>query len=333
MAVFYADSAGSQGTGDGSSAANACTLKEAIENAANLHTPLVAGSIIWCKNGTKITYDGSSGVFTTPAVAGTEDASISVMGYGSSIGDGGIVEIEDSNAGATNYCINSVQPFWYFAHFKIINPRRGFNLSSAVQGCYFFDIEISGSVQDAIAHANSTNMPIIYDKLYIHDCSYIGISDTSRCPRVNNCRFKNNGGSDIYIPTATYSANILKCVSDRNNNATAAFAAGEGALIDQCTINRATGAGINILSGSNIYVNNTIITNCGGYGIAAAAASTVISKKNCFYSNTSGEYGSNITVIEEGKISSDPLYTDETNGVLTLQSSSPCINTGLGYNG
>lgn len=94
------------------------------------------------------------------------------------------------------------------------------------------------------------------------------------------------------------------------------------------------GAGINLQGSTsairvlnNIFINN----NEGIYG----AASNIVAFNNA-WNNPSGGYNGGV-VDSAGSISADPLLTDTVNGDFSLQTGSPCIDTGLDlgypYNG
>ena len=331
MSIFYANSAGSQGTGDGSTEANACTLKQAVENDGVLHTSLAAGDTIYCKGGTTITYDGSAGVFVTIAVDGTAASPIKLISYTTTVNDGGVTTIEDSNAGATNYCFNiSAADFWYVQGLKIINPRRAFECGSN-QGCHFVDIEVVGGVQQCFNHSG-TNVQNIYDRIYIHDCTYIGIIEQSRSSRIINSVIINCGDLGISALSASYGTTILSCIIHKCDG----IAINYGAVVKNCVINRSVNSGIVIANDYAVTIENTVISNSGGYAYEATTSATVIARNNCVYNPISGKSSGGITIIDDrGEITSDPTFVSEnpatpTDADFTPDTGSPLINSGIG---
>ncbi len=96
----------------------------------------------------------------------------------------------------------------------------------------------------------------------------------------------------------------------------------------------------NGLEGAKIPYNASINTNNifahnGGYGLVRAESGTskgqgMSAGNNCYFGNTSGP--SDKPILGVNNVFTDPKFTDAPNGDYSLQSDSPCIGAGLGYN-
>ncbi|MEL7664284.1 MAG: right-handed parallel beta-helix repeat-containing protein [Methanosarcina mazei] len=64
-----------------------------------------------------------------------------------------------------------------------------------------------------------------------------------------------------------------------------------------------------------VYISNSIINNCKGYGINGSA----VSKYNDFWNNLKGNYG-NCSIISLYDINTDPIFADPSNGDFHLKS-------------
>jgi len=101
-----------------------------------------------------------------------------------------------------------------------------------------------------------------------------------------------------------------------------------------------SGNGMSVLNTEHdIVCFNNIFRSNGGYGIntnTGAIGQFAYADYNCFNNNTSGAIDINSNVAPgDNNITTDPTFTNETAGSedFTLQSGSPCLDVGLGYNG
>lgn len=340
MAVFFADSAGAQGTGTGVSEANAATLKECIENDVGLHTSLVAGSIINCKNGTTITYDGSGGDFANTAVAGTADAHIQVIGYTTTVLDGGIVDLVDSNAGATSLCFDVNHAYWHFENVRVTDARDAWNIEAGAVGCYFRNcVAIDAAFEGWDFQGATGDSPTLID-CYASGCGGAGFNVPVRNPRLVNCVSINNGATGFTAGAANQGAIFINCLAHANTG-DGFVTLGEAVFIN-CVSNRNTSDGY-FCDGGNGY---SVLVNCGATSNGAFGVNgdsgAVVYAINCGLNptnetNTSGK-STNVVLRETGAIAGDPDFADsnpatETDVDLSLSSSSAWKAAGIGIGG
>ena len=132
----------------------------------------------------------------------------------------------------------------------------------------------------------------------------------------DGCLFYNNGGDGL------------------NNSATT-----RSLTVNHCTFFNNTSDGISTVTTSGYTrVINSIFRSNGGYAINTNTGDLnqfSYVDYNCYSSNTSGNIDINSgTPPGSNNVTSDPLFTSETAGSedFTLQSGSPCIDKGQGYN-
>lgn len=332
MAVFYADSAGSQGTGDGSTAGNACTLAEFINNDAGLYQALAAGDICYCKNGTTISYDGSTGVYATLAVTGSTTLPISIIGYNTTITDGGVVELSDSDNGATNNPLDfNSMDYWHFYNLKFTNIRR--LQTGTTNGHLLYNIEIDNPTVSGLEIGAGTGDLITVLDCSIHSSGSFGFEIEHRASKISNCESYDNTGAGIVIGNGAYGAFVDRCLC-YNNGGNGITLTGEASLLS-CLCDDNTGSGYYVDADTHTTFVNCGATNNGTYGITGDANSNAFIQNCGFYLNTSGNINTtNVTVLQNiSQQTTDPLFTDQPNRDYTLQSSSPWIDAGEGYGG
>jgi len=341
MATYYADSAGSQGTGDGSSAANACTLKQFIENDAVLHTALAAGAICYVKNGTTISYDGSAGDFmNTAAVAGTATAPIRVEGYAATPGDGGVVEIADTGGGlGTGNCITVDQPYWHFLNLKLTDVRIGFHCLTGGAGNGFLAHNVhataGGNGSYGITIGGDTG-----DCAIISSCSAVGFSSAGfsvfrRAARLCNC-VAIGCGAGFIIGNASYGAVAVGCLAHGCSGD--GFQLSSTCMLVNCTSdgNGSDGYYISSMKHATALIS-CIASNNGAYGVEGVA-STSVHAINCMLhpddgQNTSGKNSANVTLIESSPVSGDVDYVDRANDNFAVAASGAAHEAGARLGG
>lgn len=345
MTVHYADSAGAQGSGDGSSAANAATLKAAVEN-TGLAVALAAGDIIYLKAGTEITWDGSAAVYSTPAVTGTETAPIRVEVYTTTPGDAvGMVTIRDTNAGGHAngkvFDCNGID-CWYWRGIKCYQVYNGWDLETTSDGHQWVDCWVDAFTQRGFNLDGASGvLPVLINCRATNgtgSAAVHGFYTSCRAPRLINCVAINNQGSGFVIGNASYGAHLFGCIAHANG-VDGFVVTGESTLIN-CVANRNGSDGIYVADSDF----PTVLINCGAtsngaYGVEGAAG-TIVTAINCGLNptneaNTSGQNSANVTLLEIGAVAGDPLYmapntATKTDVDLRLKAGSAWINAGLG---
>jgi len=331
MAIFYADSAGTQGTGTGVSAANACTLKQFIEDDAILYQAVAAGDDCFCKNGTTITFDSSSGVYATFAVAGTSTAPVRIVGYNTVITDEGIVEMLDSNGGAGSFPFNfNNLDYIHMSNFRLTDTNR-FDLGS-VDGYVLYNIHMVDPISRGFDENGATGVRTSFINCSVDGSSGNGFDILHRAATLLNCIAKNCTVDGFKVGNA-YGANLKSCISSKNGGIGFNLV-GDGFLYN-CIADDNNDDGFYIDAANTTVLENCGITNNGAYGITGDSGADVILLNCGFYLNTSGNINTtNINVLQNtGEQTADPKYTNQSTGDYTLQSDSPWIDAGNGYNG
>lgn len=346
MAVFYANSAGPQGSGDGSSEANACSLTGFTNNdggtTGDLYQPIAAGDICWVKSGTTMGYDGAVlSSFIQTQVAGSDGNMIKVIGYDSVTGDGGQVTIEDTNPGSVTNSIDlGTNGYWGFANFKIINCRRALATGSGCPSIFVHNFTVLGGAYGVIGievNAGTVSTGVI-SSCYVDGYSSNGIIHSGRSTKTVNC-VATNCGVGLVVSQTTYGGAVFNCLAYSN---TTGMQIAEETLIANCTCDSNTSHGFNITTSDEVTLFiNCVSSNNGGAGVAGPASSTAWAI-NCMFNpadepNTSGKT-SNITLFEQGEVTGNIGYTDQANGDLSFSSSSAAFNAacslgGAGYTG
>ncbi|MCP4345241.1 MAG: DUF1565 domain-containing protein [Desulfobacterales bacterium] len=163
--------------------------------------------------------------------------------------------------------------------------------------------------------------------------------DVATHPTFIQCTFKNNvcdaKGGGMYNDWGC-SPTLINCLIVKNEAARAAGMGNDGASspkLVNCTIayNYAYDIGAGIYTGSVMNsTNDPTLVNCIAWGnMAKYGGPTDLSSwhENHFYISYS-DIGEGYESFGTGIISQDPLFTDPDNGDFTLQTGSPCINTG-----
>lgn len=316
MATFYATTGTAQGTGDGSSEANRIELKKAVENDAGLHTALVAGSNIYCKNDGTLNYDGSSGLaHIIPVIEGTASAYISVIGYTTTITDGGLITLNDTSTGSGAAAFSQTKDYYLFRNIKGTNNRGLFDLSTASQAnilinCHSVNSRTEGfDIKSSVANAHA-----------VIDCSSVGANSQgfimgSRNSRLIRCVSIGSGVEGFNAGNSAYGSVLVDCISHANGGH--GFELNGESILTNCTANRNTGDGFNV----NEYtvLHGCVASSNSAYGVNGSAVpvfanNSALNPTN--ETNTSGKSNS-VTLIEVDEITGDPLYTDSNPATAT----------------
>ncbi len=337
MATFYADGAGSQGTGDGSTAANAATLAECITNDAVLHTALVAGSKIWYKaNATEETFDCSTGVFAATAVAGTNIAPIIVEAYTTSTGDLGIATLRDTDNGATNDFFDVNHGYWTWIGLIVEDARQAWDCNGNGNGHLWWRCTAENPLAEGWDLGNATGDVSTFIDCLVHSAGNQGFETAARSPRFINCAAIDCGAEGFMATNASYGAIMTNCIA-YHNGGTGFDVTGEITLTN-CVSHLNTGAGYDV-NGAHMAATllNCAATSNTTYGITGTSGVDVVAI-NCALNptnetNTSGKSNA-ITLHEYSEVTGDPSYTDrdpatKLNVDLTPSTSSDWYEGGL----
>lgn len=342
MTTFYADSAGSQGTGDGSSAANACTFKEALEDDAVLHTAMAPGDVVWVKNGTTIAWDGSGGAYATVASGiGDYTNHTKFEGYESTPGDGGIVEIQDTDDGATSNCIeNTTSPGLIFANFRFIDVRRAYYANSTSSyGMLFRNIDIlSGSTSIyGIEFGSASSAANYLVNVRVIGAATAGFQLNSRLNHCVNCQAI-DCGIGFYFNNA-FPGSAINCIAYGNDTHGFQFTstAASGFTFKNVVVLGNGSDGIACVEMPLVLVD-TILASNGGYGVNASIEAFLLAYHSNLNpsgkANTSGAYNSNCNYRPFNPLTVVPSWADDspTNPEdidLTIAYNDACVALGL----
>ena len=303
-------------------------MKEFMEDAVILHTARAAGDICYVKNGTTITYDGSSGVYATPAVSGTSTAPVRIIGYSTTIADGGIIEILDSSGGS-NVPYTWDVDYWHLYNHKYTDIRR-LDLGGANNGLLLYNIEIVNALDNDFDPGAGSGDCLTFINCKSTNSRGTGFFIRHRATRLINCKATGANTNGFELGNASYGAFAVGCIA---YDCTDGFQiSGEGELVN-CIADSNSANGFVIDDDRFTTFVNCGATNNGGYGITGAANSFAFILNCGSYLNTSGFVNTtNVTILQNiSPQITDPKYTSA--GVLTLQSDSPWIDAGNGYNG
>lgn len=190
--------------------------------------------------------------------------------------------------------------------------------STAQFALRMYDTEIDSNGGDGIGSAGISRGGIQADNCTFHDNTGAGVEDTNTNAKsiYTGCLFYDNGTHGLSLHNDIIGLIVKHCVFFNNTNNGIDFG--------------------DITNSGVLSIINSIFRSNGGYGIdtnGGAAGRFDLCDYNCYHNNTSGAL--DISTPGSNNITSDPLFTSETDGSedFTLQSGSPCLNVGFGYNG
>ena len=331
--LFYANSAGASGTGDGSTEGNATTGILAItNNTANVNTlfaGLDPGDTVAIKSGTIVNYNGATGAYASITQPGSAALHIYLMGYQTTVGDTGRVVLHDLNLGATSSCMSFTEGYWEVRNIFFDSVRVAINATASKSvSCY--NLYVNRPITNGINIPFGADLAPIVEGCTVVNSVAVGISVTGRSAKVDGCQVINAGTAGFIIGANPYGCSVTN--SFAHSCGTYGFSIYGESTIKGCIANR---------NATGYYTNNdrhpVLFKNCGStnntnYGYAAATT-TRVSMINCGdYGN--GAFTNGLTFsVSYGRVTGDPLYvsenpTPETDVNLKLQSGSPWINTG-----
>jgi hypothetical protein len=169
-------------------------------------------------------------------------------------------------------------------------------------------------------------------------------STASGAVYMRGCKIHDNNGPGVQFGDCGFFINNLVYKNTGDGiKSTQAGSSSIGSAFEQNVFFGNTGDGLDLNASTfHISIVNNIFRSNGGYGIQANSMdidrmNTALVTNNCSHNNTSGHISINGGVLPGlGNVTSDPLFTSESAGSenFTLQSTSPCINSGynpLGY--
>lgn len=322
MAIFFASSLATGG-GDGSFS-DPWTLQEGMDVESPDELRIIA--------------DGTYSPTTTLSPTGTGSANKPVLITGcSSTGDvdGTKADISGVNLSSEKDILeHTIAQYIMYKNLKVRNsPRHGITCPSATN-LHFNNVDILNNAQWGATPLTNSNARFLFTNCLISGNKYgIGTATNSRMPNLKliACTIENNSNTGIYVANEL---TVLKTVVKNNGiGILANNTAPSMWLISNSTFYKNTNA-INVGDGSlnlsiiesNIFRNNT--------GYAFKSGSTIVDRimiiNNCFSNNSSGDSESG-PITGNGNIHEDPLFVSEVEDEedFNLQSTSPCINTGL----
>jgi len=235
------------------------------------------------------------------------------------------------------------------AHVFNIGPNAGKIFADGVFTNCIFDSNGGNISSYAVFNyaGNSTGSSIKCFKCSFVDNANVIASTNNSTEASNNifdsCRFIRTKFTAIIIFLSNTIVNCDFIRNATNIRPNAINATCHGNYISGCTFFAGTGSGLTLTIGAgNANYGRNTVKNCifrsnGAFGIEIIGAEPSITianlYNNCFSNNTSGAVSINGgTVWGDGNILADPLFVSEVNGSenLTLQATSPCLNTGFG---
>ena len=160
---------------------------------------------------------------------------------------------------------------------------------------------------------------------------------------MSNCSIYDNGYHNIQFDVPA-SLSLFNCRVFTSSSAGIYLGNIDGHVNVQHSIialNSSHGIQVSVSDSVNrLNIFNSIIAHNGGWGIYKASNNALwaSASHNCFYDNTSGNLSSYINsgvLTGYGNVTTDPLFESIVSGSedFSLQSTSPCLNAGYGYEG
>jgi hypothetical protein len=204
-----------------------------------------------------------------------------------------------------------------------------------IQNCIFQNLGYGCYVVD---HAYS----IVFLDTLFDSCTIAGVrAGTSLLAIVDNCAFVACGtGIEMYLngySGAISNSRFIRCTSG------VITASGGGLPISNSVFVNNTDGIVITSNAATMNLRNNVFANNSGYGARSTVAATYgrfvpFASHNCWYNNTSGHVDSNInggSIPGHSNLTSNPLFISVVPGAedLALQSGSPLIDAGIGFEG
>lgn len=237
------------------------------------------------------------------------------------------MKVDGGGSGNGEYCVQTADSdshhAWTFVNCRFTNADNHGLYIRAASPWTFVNCQIdnngAGGSGNGILPTNNARGSFNLINCRIHDNADAGARigySSSNLLIVKGCVFYDNGDVGLYCGATTNYAIICNNVFFKNSSDGIYFSSGNDTII----------------------LYNNIFRINGGYGINSNndIDHFVYMDYNCSHVNTSGHWNLNGgTLFGSNNVTSDPKFTSETDGSedFTLQSDSPCIDAGFGYNG
>ena len=316
MATYYVDGAVGDDANDGLSE-GASGAKLTIDAAVSLAT--TAGDIVYVK--ASATY----GEVVTLDASGTTSAPIGVVGYTSTVGDGGRFVLDGTDT-LTDGFFGSNRSYWYFHNMEVKNfTDNGFD-QSAADGMRFVNCSIHDNGDRGIYVDNWTQI----DRCEIYNNSVAGVWADQYC-NITNSLIYDNGGS-YQVRCSGYSWYISRSVI-AGASTYLVYLPWAGSFEHVTFDGKNTAHGIHCTSAFYpMTIQNCIFHDCNTAINMPAGAyrSNQAGGANMFSSNTT-DYA-NWTATDDD-FTGTPAFTDEAGGDYTLGPTSDAIGAARGLGG
>jgi hypothetical protein len=296
---------------------------------------VLSGNVIYIKAGTYQPV-GANAYVATITVGGSAPAFIDWIGYNTTRTDeptGNNRPLLDANSAATRVLYiptaggnrfqnlrmanSTAEALGGLSGFSAINTYRNCRITNAGgRGLYsyssqtFVGCEIDNNGSAGVQITGGSNRGPLMISCYVHDNAGTGAAGTSTgSVSASNCVFDSNAGHGV---TTDVIMNLDNCIAYKNTGATS-----DGF---SWTSSTATSA--------RIY-NCSSVSN-GRYGFSSSGGKAQYFDFNNYYGHGTEVNGFVLGANDTGDV--DPKFNDPDNGDFTLQSGSPCLNTGLDAN-
>ena len=321
-ADWYCAAAGDDTTGDGS-------VGTPYRNPAKALSVASAGDNIYCKNdGTYTAQDGANDCILYMDVAMTTKSTPTVIaGYQTTPGSVSAADLTDfdpSSLGLMYGVRTDGSTGARYVTFKNIKVTGGADINWLLTG------------EDGLEFINCQSIDSGADGWEVdNDARFFS------CHTSNSAKYSWDTDSDAYFLDCSLSGGtrgiyglgglqVVGCTFYAFSDAAITSNLSDN-LVMYCTIDGRDGGstvGIDVEDDLNSIILNNIIRDCNiGIRADASTPGALYEDYNCIYSCTTAR-----TNVETGpnSITSDPQHTTPGSAVYTLQSGSPCIDTGLG---
>lgn len=323
MTEYYVDPTRADDTGAGTSTA---TAKKTITAGAAL---CAAGDRLNLRSNANHVLTTTVNITTT----GTRTARITIEGYTTTAGDGGVPTITSATSSVDLFTVNV--PYYTFKSlnlthtgatrgdgFRVLDAKRTIIRDCTISGC-FRGIYNVGYLNDNLSITNCD----------ISSCTSHGVLWAySNAVEVRGCSFHGNTGDGFTWTAQSGGLNgctFVDCKSYANGGNGIGMTDLTTVVLDRTTLHGNTGAGLKITSATGVDLflglSNNLFTSNGGYGVDLTG--TAAERDNSAMFNRNNWYGSGAVANTSGTrnnlsagtndLSGDPQYTNAATGNFT----------------